>query len=397
MKSNAVPFILVLFLASVFALSPLATDSYLAAIPQMASDLNVVTGSVAITVSIYIFVMALGQMFGGPLCDRAGRRFSMMLGLTLFVVGGFVIAGAGNLTILYVGRCLQAFGGGIAFVCVPAIIRDVASGKAAAKLFTLVALIMMVAPAVAPIFGTLVLKTLGWTWIFILMSLFAVITAFIGAVSIPKTNKPAHQKSPSITQGFIEVFNTREARKYAIILAATFSALMIFLTNSSMIYIEHYGLSEEMFAGILLVNTIASIVANRINAFLLNNHSPQKLLSLFVGLQVFGLLILLTSQVVMPESWVFSATGFIIASGSLGGIFGNSNACFMAYFPEKAGIASAFIGASQSIGSSIIAALSTLLLSSGIWTLAIMMLVISGTAFLISTGNEKHTDTLDAV
>ncbi|TXR53677.1 Bcr/CflA family efflux MFS transporter [Reinekea thalattae] len=381
---TVVPFGLVLFLAGVFALGPFATDSYLAAIPHIADDLAVSTSSVALTVSIYVFAMAIGQLIGGPLCDRAGRRRTVILGLALFILGGFVITAADSLTSLYSGRIIQAIGGGIAFVCVPAIIRDNASGKEAAKLFTLIALIMMVAPSIAPSFGTLILKLMGWHWIFILMSAFAIVVAVAGLFLVPNSYQYKADKSVSIVNSFIDIFNTREARKYVVIQAATYSVLMIFLTNSSMIYIENYGLSETLFSSLFILNTAAGIIVNRLNSFLLNRYSPEKLLSAFVSLQVVGLLILLTGQLVMPENWLIVVLGFVIAMASLGGILGNSNACFMSFFSSNTGVASSYLGATQSIASAVIAALSTLLITFGLGALALLMLGLSVTALLVS-------------
>lgn len=389
---TVVPFKLVLFLSSVFALAPFAIDGYLPAIPMMANDLNVATTQVALTVSIYVFAMAIGQLFGGPLCDRIGRRITVLLGLFLFTVGGFVISEAGSLSSLYLGRIIQAFGGGVAFVCVPAIIRDNATGKEAAKLFTLVALIMMVAPSIAPSVGTLILKLLSWHWIFILMSSFAILVAIAGLFIVPNTYKYDKHESTSIIQSFVQVYRTREARKYIIIQAAAFSILLIFLTNSSMIFIEQYGISETLFSFLFIFNTGCSIIVNRINSYLLNDHSPQKLLRVFVVMQVVGILILLCSQLLMSESWIFSAGGFAIALASLGGIVGNSNACFMSYFTKDAGTAAAFLGATQSIISAIVAALSTLLISNGLWMLALLMLGIAIIALLNTDHHEKPFD-----
>ncbi|MGX9419154.1 multidrug effflux MFS transporter [Vibrio sp. RC27] len=389
---KTVPFKLVLFLASVFALAPFATDSYLPGIPLMAKDLNVDSGPVALTVSIYVFAMAFGQLFGGPLCDRAGRRVTVILGLIMFAIGGFLIAGAGSLSSLYVGRVIQALGGGMAFVCVPAIIRDTATGKEAAKLFTLISLIMMVAPSIAPTVGTLILKLLSWHWVFILMSIFSIVVIFAGLLIVPNNYKYEKQDNPSIVRSFVEIFNTKEARKYVVIQAATFSILMIFLTNSSLIFIEQYELSEELFSALFLINTSGSIVVNRINSYLLSSHSPQKLLSLFIGMQVVGVLVVLISQLVVPDLWIITSIGFAIALSSLGGIMGNSNACFMAYFKKNAGTASAYIGASQSIISAVVAALSTLVLIQGLWILALLMLGISVVALVVSMKKEQQSN-----
>lgn len=101
-------------------------------------------------------------------------------------------------------------------------------------------------------------------------------------------------------------------------------------------------------------------------------------------MQVLGVLILVLSQVLMPESWVFSAIGFIFALSSLGGISGNTNACFMAHFSKNAGTASAVMGASQSIASAVIAGSSAVFLSDNLLLLSLVMLALSFIAFFVS-------------
>ncbi len=124
---------LIMLLAAVFAMSPpFAIDSYLPAIPAMAADLNIETSMVSVTVSIYVLGMAIGQLFGGPLSDRFGRRPIMVAGLLIFSVGSLLIASAESMEMLWSWRVIQSIGGGIAVVGVPATIRDNAEGKEAA-------------------------------------------------------------------------------------------------------------------------------------------------------------------------------------------------------------------------------------------------------------------------
>ncbi len=185
---------LIMLLAAVFAMSPFAIDSYLPAIPAMAADLNIETSMVSVTVSIYVLGMAIGQLFGGPLSDRFGRRPIMVAGLLIFSVGSLLIASAESMEMLWSWRVIQSIGGGIAVVGVPATIRDNAEGKEAARLFSLVALIMMLAPSIAPTVGTIVLKTLGWPSIFIILSAVAVVVAVGAAVVMPKAEKVTKKK-----------------------------------------------------------------------------------------------------------------------------------------------------------------------------------------------------------
>ncbi len=169
----------ILTLAAVFAISPFAIDSYLPAMPSMASAMNVDISMLSVTVSLYVLGLAVGQLIGGPLSDKKGRRPVMAVGLGIFAVGSLLITTTIHIESLWLWRFVQAIGGGIAVVGVPATIRDNTTGKESAKLFSLIALIMMIAPSIAPTIGTLFLRMAGWQWIFHLTSVLALSVAVL--------------------------------------------------------------------------------------------------------------------------------------------------------------------------------------------------------------------------
>ncbi|MFT6985269.1 MAG: DHA1 family bicyclomycin/chloramphenicol resistance-like MFS transporter, partial [Psychromonas sp.] len=250
MKNN-ISMSLLLLLASIFAMSPFAIDSYLSAIPVIADDLNTQTSLVAVTVSIYILGLAMGQLLGGPLSDRWGRRPSTILGLLVFAIGSVLLANVQSIEMLWIWRIVQSIGGGIAVVNVPAIIRDNAIGKEAARLFSLIALIMMIAPAIAPTIGTVILHTLSWHWIFIMLSLVAVIVA-IAAFRIMPDTKRAKKVKPS--GGFLSVLKERRALGYLIAQGFGYAVMMTFIANAPFAYIEHFHVSPELFSGLFIAN-----------------------------------------------------------------------------------------------------------------------------------------------
>lgn len=148
-------------LAAIYALMPFATDTYIPALPQIASDLSTKVEYVAMTVSLYIFAAAVGQLLGGLLSDRLGRIRVIVAGLLLFSLSSLFLCYTDNIVQLWIGCILQAFGAGVAIVSVPAIIRDNTEGRESSQLFTLIGFIGVFAPAVAPVIGTTILLNWG--------------------------------------------------------------------------------------------------------------------------------------------------------------------------------------------------------------------------------------------
>ena len=133
-------------LALAVALIPFALDAYLPAFPVIARDLGVSSSEVGLTLSVYVFLLALGQLVGGPLSDRFGRRPVLLAGIAIFIAGSLLVTTAESLPFMLAWRAVQAFGGGWVAVSVPAIVRDRTSGAETARLFSLIALIMFLAP-----------------------------------------------------------------------------------------------------------------------------------------------------------------------------------------------------------------------------------------------------------
>jgi DHA1 family bicyclomycin/chloramphenicol resistance-like MFS transporter len=363
---------LLFLLASISALTPFATDGYLSAIPVMAKDLSAGISDISITVSLYIFGLAIGQLIGGPLSDRFGRKPIIVFGLLIFSAGSFLIPLAQSLEILWIVRVLQAIGGGIAVVGVPAIIRDNTEGKDSARLFSLIMLISMLAPSVAPSVGTVILKSLNWQWIFTSLGIVGLAVMALTMMIMPKHIKTIQQVKPG---GYLSVFKEKRAIGFLLTQGFTFSILMTFLTNAPFAYIEYFKVSETVFSGLLIFNVAGVAIINRVNHYLLHQYEPQQLLKLFLCIQVLGILILVLATFFFPTTLWLTVVGFVITTASLGGVIPNSSACFMNYFSHNAGIAAATLGATQYTMGAVISALAAILSGETLWAIVVIMAI----------------------
>ncbi|MEZ9904793.1 multidrug effflux MFS transporter [Vibrio breoganii] len=367
---NSISRSLVVLLAAVFAMTPFAIDSYLPAIPSIANELNVDTAMISITVSIYVFGLAIGQLIGGPLSDKFGRMKVMVAGLVLFAFCSLMLALSASVHSFWFWRILQSLGGGIAVVGVPATIRDNTEGSESAKLFALIALISMIAPSIAPSVGTAIMNLLGWHWIFIISGTLALAVAFVATRVLPKAKKRVSTTTPV---RYKHVFTESKALGYMISQSFSFSVLMTFIANGAFAYMIHFGVTPEMFSALFLVNVIGVAIVNRINSYLLSHHSPETLLVKFISLQVLGTTLLVASQLIAPDNLWFAVVGFVVSISANGGIMANSNASFLKHFGQGAGIASAALGATQFFTAASISALAALLSKDSLWPIVGIM------------------------
>lgn len=363
--SRPYPLALPIVLAFTMALGPFSIDAYLPAFPSMAEALGISIGEVSRSLSIYIFGLAIGQLVGGPLSDHVGRSRVMYMGLAMFIVACLGVSLSNSLDTLLSWRALQAFGGGWVMVLVPALVRDRVQGRDAAKLFSMIGLIMVVAPGVAPSIGSALLMAGGWQTIFRFLALYAVgiiplLAIFVLRGKGPKASAATLLPRESVLSRYRAVFAMRPALPFLLLQAFAFSVMMLFITHASFIYQQHFGRSESVFALLFGANIIMMLVANLTNRALLNRFTSRQILIACLMIQFVGVLLLSLMTFTNASVWLF-LPAMMITIGAQGGVAPNNQACFMEYFDRHGGTAASLLGAAQFGIAGTLSALSTLM------------------------------------
>ncbi|RNL67124.1 multidrug effflux MFS transporter [Zhongshania marina] len=373
------PLRLIISLALIFALSPLAIDMYLPTIPAIAGELSVPVQDIAITVSLYILGLSFGQFFGGPISDYIGRRPVLFTGLAIFALASLIIAYTDSLQVFWAARFLQALGGGLASVVVPAIVRDHTEGQATAKLFSHIMLITIIAPAIAPSIGTLLYSVSGWRMVFIALAVYAVAVSvmamiFVGRVS--KTEAPVVKAATqeNLLARYRFVLSNATAMRYLLSQGFAFGVMMTFVANAALVYIDQYGVTETQFSMLFAANIVMMAVGNRLNNYLLNSILAARIMQMALVFQCFATGSLLLLSGFMPPLWVVVPL-IMLAVGSLSGVMGNSQASALQFFPNHSGVASALLGSAQYLIGGVVSGVSTLFLSDKMWPMTITMFV----------------------
>ncbi|MFC0267460.1 multidrug effflux MFS transporter [Kushneria aurantia] len=340
-------------LAMTAAIGPFSLDAYLPAFPAMAADLGVGLDDISLSVSVYIFIMSLGQLVGGPLSDQLGRQKVVFVGLALFVIASLLIWQSERLETLLAFRALQAFGAGWALVAVPALVRDRVQGVEAARLFSLIGLIMMAAPAVSPSIGGALLAIGGWTFIFLFLALYALVVMTVLELIIfrpARRGEGATAAAPgprmSLFKRYAAVLTTYRALPFLFWQAASFSVLMIFITHASFIYQSHYGASAHSFGLLFGANVIIMLLANFINRTQLERFGSRPILRTATMVQALGIVALIVITLFDGGLWLF-LPAMMLTIGMGGAIAPNNQAAFIEYFGVNSGTAAALLGASQ--------------------------------------------------
>lgn len=364
-----------ILMALISACGPLALDAYLPGIPYMAHDLGVPASQVATTVSIFVLGLAAGQLIGGPLSDKIGRKRVILAGLVIYAASCAIISQTDKFWVLATFRLIQAIGGGFAFVCVPALIRDRASGKEAAKLFAMVGLIMVAAPALAPSLGAICIALGGWHNIFYFMVAYPLVVATIVTFAI-ETDKPHEPQTVSACKRYRQVYSISEAHRYLFAQGLTYSVMIIFVANASFIYQQYYQLSDHIFGLFFGANIVLIAICNRINSARLTHFAPEKLLKQTTRIQLGTILLTVLAVACGHPLWAV-ACGIILTIGQQGAIMPNASAVYMSHFKHNTGAASALMGSVNFVSAAIFSAFSTWIYNGTLWPVVLTMLGLS--------------------
>ena len=273
---SAVAVVLLIVLS---AIAPLSVDMFLPSMPTMAEEFDAPESTIQLAVTLFIVAFAGSQLVYGPASDRYGRRPVLSAGLLLFIAGGLVALSAQSAEWLIAGRILQGLGGGAAPALAQAIVLDVFGRERAAKVIGYMAIVLPLAPAGAPVIGSVLHDVSGWHAVFVTLVSLGVAMLVAYLVILPETNPRggAARPSGSLAARYREVLTNRTFVTYASLLGLMFGGQLVFISTSSFVLIDRLGLSTTGFAlsfaavalGIMGGATIASRLTDRLDADML--------------------------------------------------------------------------------------------------------------------------------
>lgn len=388
-----VPAITIL-LAMLTSMSPLAIDTYLSSMPIIAEYFGVTISKVEISLTVYFLGFALGNFFGGPLSDAFGRKTLALVGVTLYGISAFAIPLCTTIQQVWVLRAVQAFGGGFASVTAMVFVRDWFEGKQVARLATIISMIMMFAPLLAPVIGTVLAHLIGWQSIFYFLAAFATCVWVLFIVLMPES-RAKHLVTRKITYQqfvgrYLQFWKSKQAVLLLLATSFSMSGMFVFITSSSFIYLEYFGFTPNFFPVLFASNVLLNVVMSLMNNVLLKRYEPRNMLQLGLVLQLIASLILIVATLkdVSPFVPVFMA--IVLYVGSLGFVFGNGTAMILNLLPQISGSANAMIGVTRFIMSFIVGSIPSLFYNGTLVPIGVTMLSCSCIAILFFVLFSRH-------
>ncbi|MFS2030092.1 MULTISPECIES: multidrug effflux MFS transporter [unclassified Curtobacterium] len=344
---------LLLVLGLLSAVAPFATDLYLPAFPQMTTELQASATTVQLTLTAFLVGVTAGQLVFGPLSDRFGRVPPLLAGAALCVLASAAAVLAPNVGVLVVARLLQGLGGAAGMVIGRAVISDLATGKPAARAFSLMMIVGGVAPVVAPLLGGLLTGPIGWRGLLTIVLGLSVLMLVAVLAVVRETHLRsrrdalrAERRASGTTGSPLRALRSRTFVGYTAVFGFAFAVMMAYISASPFLYQDMLGLGTVGYGLAFGCNALALMGVSILSAKLTATRSVTGVLALGIVLVLastvaFALLVVTSA----PVFWL--AVPLFTAVGSLGLVLGNATALALGAVPQAAGSASAVLGALQ--------------------------------------------------
>jgi DHA1 family bicyclomycin/chloramphenicol resistance-like MFS transporter len=338
----------IVLLAAIIAITPLAVDMYLPAMPVIADDLSAHIGSVQQSLSIFLAAYAAGMLLFGPLADVFGRRPLALFGLAGFTLSSIGLAFSQQIEVFLTLRITQAFCGAAATVVVPGLVRHWYQ-EHTAKGMSYLSMIMMLAPLLAPGIGSVILWMSEWRWIFWALAAYGILIIFLIWHFLPEIPRsPQHlsshdRLSRNLFGSYKTVLEHPGARPLIVSMMFGSFAFFCFITAVSFVYIQYFGVSEQVFSILFGCNVVVLMLANFINSRFVTHYGSLFMLRTGLVVASISALCMCLFNYLGLGLWftVFSVAPLMAGLALVGT---NTDALVLMQFPHNSGTATAVTG-----------------------------------------------------
>ncbi|MBB6123896.1 multidrug effflux MFS transporter [Sphingobium subterraneum] len=333
----------VALMASIMGINALSIDPMLPALPSIGADLGVlVANDRQLVISVFFIGIAVGSLIYGPLSDRFGRKAVMLGALSMMLVSTLVCALAPSFTVLLIGRACAGFCAAACRVIAVSTVRDCFRGDQMAKVMSLIFIIFMVVPILAPSFGQLILLFAEWRWIFgALVVLNAGLIVWIIA-RLPETLAPENRSNirpADLWVTFLRIVTNRSSMGYMTASGVVMGGLVGFITSVQQIFYDIFHAPDVFplaFAGMAVWMAVGSFFNSRLVERLGARRLSQSALIIMILFAMVHSVFALMHWETLPSFIVFQAMTMLCFA------FAGSNFSSIALepFAQGAGLAS---------------------------------------------------------
>ncbi len=377
--------IIIVYCGLLLTLTAFSIDILLPAFSLMSLDLNAPVSDVQLQVPFFIAAVGVGQLFGGSISDRFGRRTVIQAGLLIYICGVIIAMLATSIEMVLAGRILQGLGGSAGPVVARAIIRDLYSGKELARNIAMATAIFAFGPIVAPLAGVGLLVWFDWRSLFALMLVFATVLLLVCIFFLPETIGEKNSNATRIkvfARNIATVLIHPQSRFYILLSGLMMSMMMIILINIPIIFESNFAITGAAFAVFFAIHGLGIIIGQVLNRMLIQKIGIEQ--TSLVGasaLVVVSISLLITSMYDAMTPWLLAlmmighATSYLV-------VYANTATMTLDPHGKIAGFTSSFFGFFSQVVSSIIGGVLTVFIGGSLINWSAFLLLFAGITFL---------------
>ena len=337
------PRLAIVVLGGLSAFGPLSTDLYLPALPATAASLGTSAATIQVTLTASVIGLGAGQLVVGPLSDRHGRRRPLILGLLLFIAFSLGCAAAPNIAVLIAMRFGQALGGSAGLVLARATVRDRVAGEQLRKAFSMLTIISSLAPILAPLIGSQLIRFMSWRGDFLLLACVGG-ALLVGALRCLPESLPADRREPGglrpVFVSYRSLLRDGHFVRYVGVFALACGVLFAYIAQSPFTLQDVHGLSAQTFGLVFAFNSICIMTCSRIRL-----ARPER--NLCLALTTTATAVLFVTASFVTGALATLLIGFALICCGWGLLAPSATALILVPHPRRAGAASAVQGAAQ--------------------------------------------------
>ncbi len=369
--------------------SPVALNILMPALPNIAADLNVTTDEVQLSLTLYLFTLAFGQLICGPLADRFGRKPVLLTGIALHFAGCLLGAFANDLQTLLMARVLQAAGGCTGMVLARTIMLDCYSRSQAAGKIGYITLSIALAQAIAPTLGGQLNVLFGWQVLFHFSLLLSSISWLIVLLVIPETavNLTTSIRLKTVLLRYKQLITNRTYMGYSTSATLIACGFYLFIGTAPYIVANHLQGTSADFGNWFLIVALGFMAGSFSAAKISAKLGIKTMITMGNGISVVAALSLLIGLLSAELSYFLLFTPMALYTFGRGLSQPNNQSAAIASSDIAPGAASGLLGFMQLLTGALVTQAAPVILAMGTEWLALLLIIFTSTAILL---NRRH-------
>ncbi|XMB29121.1 multidrug effflux MFS transporter [Paenibacillus sp. BR2-3] len=272
---------LAVILGSIATIGPLSIDMYLPALPALSSYFGTTAALVQLSLTFFLLGLALGQLIAGPLSDVYGRRLPLLIGMMIYAISSLLCAFVPSIGLLIALRFVQGLAGSVGVVISRAAVRDLYTGSELTKFFSLLMIVNGLGPILAPVLGGQLLRVTSWQGVFVVLFVAGLLFFATILLRLPET-LPKERRSSNGLKGTLRTFRSllgnAKFMGYALSQGFVTSAMFAYISGSSFVLQNIFGVSPQMYSLIFAMNGVGIILSGQVAGRLSGRVGERKLL-----------------------------------------------------------------------------------------------------------------------